>query len=65
MVWTMVFMGTTTFGNSIEFRSSKAINAFEETPYMFNAFISRNHFQSILSNLIFTEWKPQAYKDHF
>ena len=59
------FMATTTFGDRREFWSSKAIEAFEGTPYRFNAFMSRPRFEAILAALQFTDRKPPSYKDRF
>ena len=59
------FMATTTFGDRREFWSSKAIDAFEGTPYRFNDFMSRNRFESILSHLVFTNRSPPVYNDRF
>ena len=55
----------TTFGDCREFWSSKAIDAFEGTPYRFNDFMSRPRFEAILAALQFTDRKPPSCNDRF
>ena len=59
------FMGTTHFGDRREFWSTKAIDAFEGTPFRFNDFMSRNRFENILIALTFTNRIPPSYTDRF
>lgn len=59
------FMGTTHFGDRREFWSSKAIDAFEGTPFRFNDFMSRNRFENILCALTITDRTAPTHTDRF
>lgn len=59
------FMGTTYFGDRREFWSTKAIDAFQGTPFRFNDFMSRNRFENILAALTLTNQRAPIYTDRF
>ena len=59
------FMRTTHFGNQREFWSTKAIDAFEGTPFSSNDYMSRNRFENILAAFSITNRRPPAFCDRF
>ena len=60
-----VLMSTVDGSDRRSFWSTRDIDIFEGAPFRLAAFMSRNRFENILNNLVYTSADPPAFRDPF
>ena len=60
-----VLMSTVDGSDQWSFWSTRDIDIFKGAPFRLAAFMSRNHFENILNNLVYTSADPPAFRDPF